>query len=42
MIDFSKNHFIKAQKELKVIEKINANLNVIMRKTLNVHYGQTL
>lgn len=29
MIDFSKNHFIKAQKEQKVIEKINANLNVI-------------
>lgn len=29
MIDFSKAHFIKAQDEHKVIEKINANLNVI-------------
>lgn len=29
MIEFSKSHFIKAQKEQKVLEKINANLNVI-------------
>lgn len=29
MIDFSKAHFIKAQKEHNVIEKINSNANVI-------------
>lgn len=29
MIEFSKAHFIKAQKEQKVVEKINSNLNVI-------------
>ena len=40
MIDFSKAHFIKAQKEKKILQKINANMNVVNLDNGVFHLGE--